>query len=815
MPAKKSKPEESTLLRAVRFVSLVQSKTGELEKTHARVFAHWIAASDSIVSAGHRLPDDFQAAPHTYGLLEALARFPQAVSLLQVEEASLKIVAAEEEVSVPCIPLAALPAIFPDPMTSQCGNDLREALGAVSGLMLPTGQIVPKAFVTALKRAKHDIVGYGHSSASFTVWFGEDAWLKTQVYPPGTAVFNLESIRSFPLTLVVKEKYPLDEFSFSYTNREYTKLDTTFTGQVCTFDIESYSNYFLVAFAKYGTSEVLYLELYRDNASFDAQARTKLLHTLENNCIIGFNSRNYDVPMLLQALQGRTCRELKTHSNKIIESDFLPYEVPTWNHIDLLEVAPLKGSLKAYAGRLHCTRMQDLPIEHTAKLTGEQATTIRDYCLNDLGNTEMLLDTLSPQLALRGTMSAQYKLDLRSKSDAQIAEAVIVSELQKRTGVRPTRPDVTPGSVYFYHVPEYIRYNNPALQEMVSNLRRAAFVVGLDGYVRLPDEIEGLVLSVGNCEYRMGIGGLHSCEVSTTHLGSESVVILDRDVVSYYPSIVLNLRLFPNHLGESFLDVYRDLVNRRIAAKNAGDKVTSEALKITINSTFGKLGSKWSPLYSPDLMIQVTLTGQLALLMLIDRIESRNISVVSANTDGIVVKCLREREAELTEVISSWERDTCFATEESRYKALYSRDVNNYIAVKEDGGVKTKGTFSKSGLKKNPEFAICTEAVIAHLVEGTPVEQTIRECPDVRRFVTVRNVTGGAVKSGQPLGKVIRWYYSTRMKGIIQRADNGNKVPKSEGAMPLMQLAGELPSDIDYDKYIGMANEMLASFTNQ
>ena len=39
--------------------------------------------------------------------------------------------------------------------------------------------------------------------------------------------------------------------------------------------------------------------------------------------------------------------------------------------------------------------------------------------------------------------------------------------------------------------------------------------------------------------------------------------------------------------------------------------------KIQINGSFGKLGSKYSLLYAPDLLLQTTITGQLALLMLI------------------------------------------------------------------------------------------------------------------------------------------------------------------------------------------------------
>src|SRR5665648_505827 len=114
--------------------------------------------------------------------------------------------------------------------------------------------------------------------------------------------------------------------------------------------------------------------------------------------------------------------------------------------------------------------------------------------------------------------------------------------------------------------------------------------------------------------------------------------LIDKDCTSYYPSIILGLRLYPTHMGDCFLEVYETIVNKRLEAKRNKDKVVANALKITINGSFGKLGSKYSNLYAPDLLIQVTLTGQLALLMLIEMIEGIGISIVSGNTDGIVIK---------------------------------------------------------------------------------------------------------------------------------------------------------------------------------
>ena len=231
-----------------------------------------------------------------------------------------------------------------------------------------------------------------------------------------------------------------------------------------------------------------------------------------------------------------------------------------------------------------------------------------------------------------------------------------------------------------------------------------------------------------------------------------------------------------------------------------------------MNGSFGKFGSKWSILYSPELLIQVTLTGQLALLMLIEAIELAGIAVVSGNTDGIVIRCPRRQAELLNSVVADWEARTGLNTEETEYRAIYSRDVNNYIALKPDGSFKVKGAFAFDGLHKNPSNMICNDAVLNYLTLNLDVEDTVMACDDVRRFVTIRQVKGGGVTDhGEYLGKAVRWYYSNeRPAGCIRYQSNGNLVAGSEGCRPLMTLPLGLPDDIDHTWYIDNAKAMLA-----
>lgn len=588
------------------------------------------------------------------------------------------------------------------------------------------------------------------------------------------------------------------------------------------FDIECYENYFLIAFTSLASGKVTYFEK-TSSHEFNVQKLNWLVHTF---CLVSFNGINYDAAILAMALAGASTSAMKAATHDIIVNGTRPsdvlkrYKVKALklNHIDLIEVAPLRASLKIYGGRLHAPRMQDLPFHPETLLSPDQITITRWYCVNDLVQTAMLHESLRDQLALRETLSAEYDLDLRSKSDAQIAEAVIGQELQRLSGDRIHKPVIEPGTRYRYRVPQFLRYQTPLMQWVLNRVQNAWFVVGEEGAVGMPPELKEMQVRIANGVYRMGIGGLHSSEQTTAHVVGDDYVLVDRDVASYYPFIILLLGLYPHHLGPAFLKVYRKIVERRIAAKRAGDKVTADSLKITINGSFGKLGSKYSILYSPDLLIQVTVTGQLSLLMLIERLELAGITVVSANTDGIAIKCHKSRQADMNAIIAQWERDTGFETEETQYRALYSRDVNNYIAVykepskNKDGTftyAKVKGAYAKPGLQKNPTNMICVNAVIELLVNGTPLTTTIRGCTDIRQFVNVRTVKGGAVKDGVYLGKSIRWYYGRDTRGTIVYAESGKQVPRSEGAKPMMDMPAQFPSDVDYEWYEREAERML------
>jgi len=287
------------------------------------------------------------------------------------------------------------------------------------------------------------------------------------------------------------------------------------------------------------------------------------------------------------------------------------------------------------------------------------------------------------------------------------------------------------------------------------------------------------------------------------HVAGEDV-ITDIDAASFYPSIILECGFVPVSLGKAFVNEYRKIYERRLDAKKSGDKTTDATLKISLNGTFGKLASKYSVLYSPDLMLAVTLTGQFTLLMLIEWLERAGATTLSANTDGIAIRYSKSIESEIQKVVNKFGEVSKFSFEYTPYRVLAMKDVNNYIAVKPDRTLKVKGIYAPLSLKKNPTAQVCSDAVGEWLAKGVPFEQTIKDAPFCD-FISARNVTGGGQQMGEYLGKVVRWYQSndSALEPILY-VKNGNKVPKTDGARACMTLPDKVkhPPDLDYDWYI-------------
>lgn len=589
-------------------------------------------------------------------------------------------------------------------------------------------------------------------------------------------------------------------------------------------DVECYQNYFLVTLYSLQKDKYAFVSML-DGEIVEGSIKG-LITAIRKYTVVTFNGDFYDYLMISAFVNGYGNKMLKKLSDYIIQN-----HVPSWkvyreyginnvfkDTIDIMPVCPLEASLKIYGGRNETKLLKDLPMGPDSIITADDIVEIKFYCQNDVKMTHELYQFLQDEINLRIVLSNEYGIDLRSKADAQIAEAVIKAEMSKLSNIKPARAR----SSYRYIMPANIKLTNPDGIKLADIYQRGEYCLSNTGHVyfTFPDGKSDYIITIGNTSYTCGIGGIHSNEKSVAVCSNDATVVKDADVASYYPNTILNNSYAPEHLGEVFLKVYQSIVTRRLEAKAKGDKNVANSLKIVINSSFGKFGSKYSTLYAPNLVIQTTITGQLTLLMLIERLENAGISVVSANTDGIVSHYKRDMEAEYQAIIHQWEKETGYMMELTEYSVLASRDVNNYIAIKPDGTVKGKGKYADPNdhynrLRKNPDAYICVDAVKKYMLSGTPIVDTIMNSRRIEDFLTLRKVSGGAVYEGKEIGKSIRWYHSRESLECLFYSDKasktvrGHKVGSSDNVIPLPQLPDAFPPDIDYNWYIDRAETIL------
>ena len=198
--------------------------------------------------------------------------------------------------------------------------------------------------------------------------------------------------------------------------------------ELLVFDIESYKNYFLIGFKRLSDGKKVQIDMAGGDNRFTKEQRRKIRGLLGEYTVFGYNSAKYDVPVMLKAIDGASCKSLFEMGTTIIQNN-----IPAWKSMQEYDIEPLREldhfdvsepspavfiSLKAYGSRLHSKRLQDLPYPFDTILTKEQMAHVKTYNVNDLDTTIDLYNAIADRIELRVNMSSQYKVDLRSKSDS-------------------------------------------------------------------------------------------------------------------------------------------------------------------------------------------------------------------------------------------------------------------------------------------------------------------------------------------------------------------------------------------------------------
>lgn len=249
---------------------------------------------------------------------------------------------------------------------------------------------------------------------------------------------------------------------------------------------------------------------------------------------------------------------------------------------------------------------------------------------------------------------------------------------------------------------------------------------------------ESLNVVIDGLEYVFGLGGIHASRESVTYVADSERMIMDIDVASMYPNLFISNNVYPEHLGDTFCKIYKDLYEmRKTYPKGTAQNL---AIKLALNSVYGRTNDKYSVFYDPKSTMTITINGQLSLCMLTEMLMKtvQDIEFIQNNTDGQTFIAQRKDYDKIWEVIKEWENITGLQMEDALYSKMSIRDVNSYIAVYEESGkIKLNGAYEyrighihSEGLDfhQNQSMVIIKEAAVQNIINNVPIEKTIKGC---------------------------------------------------------------------------------------
>lgn len=391
-------------------------------------------------------------------------------------------------------------------------------------------------------------------------------------------------------------------------------------------------------------------------------------------------------------------------------------------------------SLKSLEIAMNYPNVMDMPIHHSTKdISLEQVNDILEYNLNDIMATYEFYKLSLDKIQLRKSLFKTYGLNCINYSDSKIGESLILKLYCDKMGTNPyetrklrsNRSKIALNDLIF----PYVKFQSNEFNQIL-NIFKSKVITETKGSVSESIVYKGF-------KYDYGSGGIHGCIKSGIYTSDNEYIIIDADVTQMYPSISVNNKLYPEHLGTSFIDLYGDMLKQRVKAKKEGNMIISDAFKLSNNSIYGKSNDINSFLYDPQYTMATTVNGQLLLSMLAESLVDSilDLQVLQINTDGITIRIKRCDMQNYIELCQRWEKQTNLTLEYVEYDKMIISDVNNYIAVKTDGEVKYKGKYEiNKEFHKDNSFKIIPIALSEYFVKGIPIEKTIKNHANVYDF---------------------------------------------------------------------------------
>lgn len=528
-----------------------------------------------------------------------------------------------------------------------------------------------------------------------------------------------------------------------FQNIFHCSVKNTETNDIYKFEISERKNQLreLVKFFKQVDKYITWGDYYTTNINIPT-----------NIIFCGYNNLHYDNPIinyiieyedkLMQYNIPTICSSIFNLSKTITTSS--EDNIDAWKHwkyqiwfdtfdiLTMLYSNKLRVGLKEIQVTMQYPNVQEFVCDWTKPLPLEDFDSMIDYNINDIESTSELLNRCKKDVDLRIAIEDEYGVRVLSKDGVNIGMKILTQKYLEKTGltwwdIKDLRSPMSVIPLKDAILP-FIKYDSPILQRVLEDMKNQIVSPGRKGYENK--------FVFNNLRYSVGVGGIHSVNSPEIIIPRDDEMLIDIDVASLYPSMLIEYEFYPRHLGKEFLEVYKQIKDERIEAKHNGDKVKNETLKLALNGLSGNLQNEHNFCYSPFAVMQIRINGQLLLLMLAEKLTQIGCRIVQANTDGLFVLLKKDAYSKVNSICREWEQLTKLTLEEDRFKAMYQYAINDYFAITEDNKVKEKGMFITAvKLGKGLTPKIIPKAVISFFKDGIPVEDTIKNCTDIRDFL--------------------------------------------------------------------------------
>jgi len=571
------------------------------------------------------------------------------------------------------------------------------------------------------------------------------------------------------------------------------------------YDIETFPNCFLLCAVDINTHDTWEFEISSFKNDLTVMKDTILAWQESGRSMCGFNNVGFDYPVLHFIWKGGISdpKMIYERAMSVINTDdkfkfFIrpsDYAVP---QVDLFKIHHFDNkarmtSLKAIEFNMRMDNISDLPFPVGTVLSREQIATLTKYCWNDVRATRLFyLETLN-QIEFRRKLSKQYKQDFTNYNDVKIGKRIFEIELEK-VGVSCYDYDPDNGRIPRQTkrtvinladcVPDGIAFVNPEF-EVIRQHYLATTITQTKG------AFKDLVATIHGLDYVFGTGGIHASVSNRKFVASDEWMIYDVDVTSLYPSLAIENGLYPDHLGDKFVDVYRELRERRLQHRKGTTE--NDMLKLALNGVYGASNDRFSVFYDPLFTMKVTIAGQLFLAQLIDLLTCvDDLEIVQANTDGITMYIHRDSKHIVDLLCDMWETTTRLRLEKVEYRAMWIADVNSYLAQKIDGEIKRKGRYDYNvGWHQNASALVVPKVAEKVLIDGVDVRQTVEGWADPYDFYLRAKVP----RSSRLM---------LRYPGFEVQLENTQRYYISHGGGGLVKIMPPLPKKPDQWREIGI-----------